>query len=608
MKVETIQIVWHMREPVLSCDFSPADATRFATAGQDKSVKLWRLSDNNNNSSNNNESSSSSAAAGASRVTFLASLERHGGPVNVVRFSPDGSKLASASDDGYVIVWQKADESQGVSVTAANNNGSDAIGGGDAAAGGAADAAAGKSEFEGVESWSVLTLMRATQSVYDLAWSPSADCIVVGCIDHKAIIWELASGNELLTTRDHEHYVQGVAWDPASRFVATHSADRSLLLYDAHSALAAAKEPPTGSVTKAQVKKFTFPLVRKLHDWHGETFNAPLATAAEQAAATAATAAQPDAAVLAEKKRRLFLAEHDNISFFRRLQFTPDGSLLLVPAGVAPRASTGKAAAAAAAAEGEAGDAAPMYCVQVFKTAAPRNPVAHFPFPNHPPVCVRVCPALFALRATAPGTPPSVFELPYRMLFAVAALDEVVVYDTQQQVPIAVLRGLHYSSIHDLAWSADGRALLFASADGYCSVATLSDAERGELLPADALEPAVAQRLAHAKVSAVAQRKRWREERKAFLAAKRAAKQAAGEEVGADDEDDEESDAAKTAANGAAAAAAAAAASSSSTAATAVAATSDGAEQAATTADASAATSDAVVQPQKRRVVLFDAY
>jgi chromatin assembly factor 1 subunit B len=554
MKVETIQIMWHMREPVLSCDFSPQttndDVLRFATAGSDKTVKLWRLVP-------------PASPDEPMRVAFLASLERHALPVNVVRFSPDGSRIASASDDGYVMIWQKNDNVVAVVVNSSAVAMDTDVDSSSAAAATTTAAATSSTpsanattstpavssstidsaarDDGAVESWSVQTVLRATSSVYDLAWSPSGDCIAAGCIDHKTMVWELATCHEVLSTRDHAHYVQGVAWDPASRFIATQSADRSLLLYDAQLAVAAAKEPPTGSVTKAQIKKFSFPLVRKLHDWHGETFNAP------DSAATPGTAVVPAEPVLGEKKRRLFLAEHDNISFFRRLAFTPDASMLLVPAGVAPRPTkaTGAATTAAAvegdaAADANADSSAPSFCIQVFKTSAPRTPVAHLPFPNHPPVVVRSCPAFLALRNADDGAAPSVFDLPYRMLFAAAALDEVVIYDSQQQVPLAVLRGLHYSSIHDMTWSSDGRYLLFASADGYCSIVTLSDAERGELLPAGALDAALAERLAVAKTSALAQQKRWREERRAFLLAKRAEKRAAGEEIGAELALDEE--------------------------------------------------------------------
>lgn len=55
---------------------------------------------------------------------------------------------------------------------------------------------------------------------------------------------------------------------------------------------------------------------------------------------------------------------------------------------------------------------------------------------------------------TAPAKPGtgSVFALPYRMLFAVATQDTVMVYDTQQAGPICMFTNLHYSSFTDMAW------------------------------------------------------------------------------------------------------------------------------------------------------------
>jgi len=46
----------------------------------------------------------------------------------------------------------------------------------------------------------------------------------------------------------------------------------------------------------------------------------------------------------------------------------------------------------------------------------------------------------------------SVFALPYRMLFAVATQDTVMIYDTQQSGPICMFTNLHYSSFTDVAW------------------------------------------------------------------------------------------------------------------------------------------------------------
>jgi chromatin assembly factor 1 subunit B len=46
----------------------------------------------------------------------------------------------------------------------------------------------------------------------------------------------------------------------------------------------------------------------------------------------------------------------------------------------------------------------------------------------------------------------SVFALPYRLIFAVACQDSVLLYDTQQSGPIAIFRGLHYAGFTDIAW------------------------------------------------------------------------------------------------------------------------------------------------------------
>lgn len=46
----------------------------------------------------------------------------------------------------------------------------------------------------------------------------------------------------------------------------------------------------------------------------------------------------------------------------------------------------------------------------------------------------------------------AVFKLPYRLIFAVATLNSVYIYDTESSEPIAVLAGVHYAAITDLSW------------------------------------------------------------------------------------------------------------------------------------------------------------
>jgi chromatin assembly factor 1 subunit B len=79
-------------------------------------------------------------------------------------------------------------------------------------------------------------------------------------------------------------------------------------------------------------------------------------------------------------------------------------------------------------------------------------------------VAVRFCPVLFEAEPGEEGP----FELPYRMVFAVATLDSVVLYDTSNQGPLAMLGSLHCESapITDMAWSCDGHYLAVSSYDG----------------------------------------------------------------------------------------------------------------------------------------------
>lgn len=50
------------------------------------------------------------------------------------------------------------------------------------------------------------------------------------------------------------------------------------------------------------------------------------------------------------------------------------------------------------------------------------------------------------------GCTAAFFKLPYRLIFAVATLNSLYIYDTESIEPIAVLAGVHYASITDIAW------------------------------------------------------------------------------------------------------------------------------------------------------------
>jgi len=132
--------------------------------------------------------------------------------------------------------------------------------------------------------------------------------------------------------------------------------------------------------------------------------------------------------------------------------------------------------------------------------------VAHLPGHKKPSVAIKCSPILYELRkellppsqhsvynkrpsattsSTTPAAnqetvkPPSVFGLAYRSVYAVATQDSILIYDTQQTAPLALVSHLHYATYTDMAWSGDGCNLIVASSDGFCSLISFEEGELG---------------------------------------------------------------------------------------------------------------------------------
>jgi chromatin assembly factor 1 subunit B len=161
---------------------------------------------------------------------------------------------------------------------------------------------------------------------------------------------------------------------------------------------------------------------------------------------------------------------HDEtvLTFFRRLTFTPDGALLITPTGMYRNSNNNSVDT-------------PVNVTFIYaRNRMKAGPCVFLPGYQRPSTLVRCNPVRYSLRKFKDGTQPSVFALPYRYIFAVASLDSVFIYDTQQTQPIYQMSNLHYATLNDLAWSNDGQMLIITSADGYCSVACFDRNELGE--------------------------------------------------------------------------------------------------------------------------------
>lgn len=141
------------------------------------------------------------------------------------------------------------------------------------------------------EIWLIHKILRGhVEDVYDLSWSQDSQFLLSGSVDNTAIVWDIHKGNKTLI-KDHKGFVQGVCWDPLNKYLATLSSDRFFRIFDVQ----------TKKIVQRNYKSvLPVPSTNPLH----------------------------------EKRIRLF---HDDTlqTFFRRLTFSPEGSLIVVPTGVA---------------------------------------------------------------------------------------------------------------------------------------------------------------------------------------------------------------------------------------------------------------------------------
>ena len=144
------------------------DNRRIASASGDRTVQVW------------------DATSGGDLYTYTG----HADSVYAVVWSPDGGRIASASYDKTVQVW---------------------------------DAAGGNpSTYSGHSSW-----------VWSVAWSPDSKRIASAGGDKTVQVWEAASGRSLYKYSGHTGSVFAVAWSPDSRYLASAGADGTVRVLNA---------------------------------------------------------------------------------------------------------------------------------------------------------------------------------------------------------------------------------------------------------------------------------------------------------------------------------------------------------------------------------------
>jgi WD40 repeat protein len=152
---------------VTSCAFSP-DGTLFATGSDDRTVRLWNVSD----------------------WTEHAVLTGSAGGIWGCAFSPDGMLLATAGDDRTVRLWNVSD---------------------------------------GTES---AVLRGHTEWVNGCAFSPDGALLASGGDDRTVRLWNVSDGTESAVLRGHTGWVNGCAFSPDGALLASASDDRTVRLWN----------------------------------------------------------------------------------------------------------------------------------------------------------------------------------------------------------------------------------------------------------------------------------------------------------------------------------------------------------------------------------------
>jgi WD40 repeat protein len=131
-------------------------------------------------------------------------------------------------------------------------------------------------------------------------------------------------------------------------------------------------------------------------------------------------------------------------------------------------------------------------CCHLFLRSDISKPLAYLPVGDKFCHAVRFCPTRFQLIPAEDvngnqeeedneeqDEGSNTFPFPYRLVFAVATQNSVILYDSQHMSPFGFITDIHYARISDITWSSDGRLLMISSTDGYCTFVTFNEGEIG---------------------------------------------------------------------------------------------------------------------------------
>ncbi|KAI0783247.1 WD40 repeat-like protein [Abortiporus biennis] len=474
MRVRTLEIRWHDSKPISTCDFQPVpfkkarpvqeknyagQAYKLATGGEDNHVRLWTVHPNILPQSVVESASTSGAEIPTPRpprVEYLATLSRHSAAVNVVRWSPN---------DGMVIIWAPSNNPHAASY------GSDLTAedmqyekehwkprttfrcttmqvydlawspSGEYIIAGSTDNCA--RIFTTNEGKCIHEIAEHSHFVQGVAWDPLNEYVATQSSDRSMHIYSIsqksgtfevhAVGKNTRMNHRHSRTTSSHSRPRPARRESTASETESILttasdlLKDDNSGYTNALLTPAASVPSTPASMFPPPSSFDKPSSRRSSFsgasNAPGSPVTHArygrspSPMPALPAIRPNSATTWAAVK--LYGDENFTNFFRRLTFSPDGGLLLTPAGQFEDPSVHPASYRSdepsrgrkghpSPPESDSANQALSSCVYIYSRANfARPPIARLPGHKKPSVAVRFSPILYELRQGVSSDAPT---------------------------------------------------------------------------------------------------------------------------------------------------------------------------------------------------------
>jgi eukaryotic-like serine/threonine-protein kinase len=164
--------------------------------------------------------------------TLICTYDGHAECVNAVAWSPDGTLIASASDDGTADVW----DLNGDSIVSYDGHSGHTVHAvawspdGTLVATGSSDNTADVWNLEGDR---IVSYNGHSMTVFAVAWSSKENYIASGSNDKTVDVWDAEDGEFITSYSGHSECVNAVAWSPTGKRIASASDDDTVDVWDA---------------------------------------------------------------------------------------------------------------------------------------------------------------------------------------------------------------------------------------------------------------------------------------------------------------------------------------------------------------------------------------